>query len=73
MLYLFPLGVVYSFSDRVSFPLYTQWEEISPYQVSSCVDMVFLVDKTGSMSSYYSAIDNIARNVPYNGDSCQNR
>ena len=67
------LGQVYSYSDRSDFSTYTQWSDITPQSNSSCVDMVFLVDQTGSMSSYYSAIDNLASNLPYSGETCQNQ
>ena len=71
--YIHPiLGQIYSYSDRSAFSTYTEWNDIIPQSHSSCVDMVFLVDQTGSMNRYYSAIENLASNLPNNGETCQN-
>ncbi|KAI6654373.1 hypothetical protein LOD99_770 [Oopsacas minuta] len=66
-------GEIYSYSSKAEFSYYTEWNDIISRQNSSCVDMVFVVDRTGSMSSYYSAINNLANNLPTSGDSCQNQ
>ena len=73
--YTFYLDLSFNFDRRyVSTPyLYSRWTDIIPQMQSECVDMVFLVDRTGSMSGYLNVIKNLAQYLPENGTNCFNR
>ena len=76
ILCIYLLDIAFNFDTRTltsSTPYYSEWTQITPQVVSSCVDMVFLVDRTASLSSYLPGITNVAKYLPENGDGCVNR
>ncbi|KAI6654369.1 Phosphatidylinositol phosphatase [Oopsacas minuta] len=66
-------GLTYTYENRTDDGSYIIWDDINPQSFSNCVDMIFIVDRSGSMDNYYPSIINLASNLPTNGESCVNR